>query len=242
MVIRHRYGIDECEVQTLEELADALELTREQGAPDPGSRPSASCAASSSAGASPRTCAVSPCGPWPAPPLPTDSPIIGRKPFACSSRNARCSKSRSACQLLEERGLAFEVVEYLKTPPSRDRARRRARQAGHEGRGHRPQGRRGPKLEFKGRSLTEAEWLDALVAHPILIERPIVVCGERAVIEAPAEGAGACCRRSARKSTPGRARPRPAEVHLARAWLSLPLAAAARAALTASPSWNTDMA
>ena len=34
--------------------------------------------------------------------------------------NARCSKSRSACQLLEERGLAFEVVEYLKTPPSRD--------------------------------------------------------------------------------------------------------------------------
>ena len=34
--------------------------------------------------------------------------------------NARCSKSRSACQLLEERGLGFEVVEYLKTPPSRD--------------------------------------------------------------------------------------------------------------------------
>lgn len=43
------------------------------------------------------------------------------------------------------------------------------------------------KLEFKGRSLTEAEWLDALVAHPILIERPIVVCGERAVIGRPPE-------------------------------------------------------
>ena len=43
------------------------------------------------------------------------------------------------------------------------------------------------KTEFEGRTLSEAEWLDALVAHPILIERPIVVRGERAVIGRPPE-------------------------------------------------------
>ncbi|GEC95067.1 MAG: hypothetical protein RLZZ220_3326 [Pseudomonadota bacterium] len=101
--------------------------------------------------------------------------------------NARCSKSRSACQLLEERGLAFEVVEYLKTPPSRDELAAVLARLGMKAEDIVRKGEEVYKLEFKGRSLTEAEWLDALVAHPILIERPIVVCGERAVIGRPPE-------------------------------------------------------
>ena len=101
--------------------------------------------------------------------------------------NARCSKSRSACQLLEDRGLAFEVVEYLKTPPSRDELAAVLAKLGMTAEALVRKGEDIYKAEFKGRSLTEAEWLDALVAHPALIERPIVVCGERAVIGRPPE-------------------------------------------------------
>ena len=101
--------------------------------------------------------------------------------------NARCSKSRSACQLLEERGLAFDVIEYLKTPPSRDELAAVLAKLGMTAEALVRKGEDIYKAEFKGRSLTEAEWLDALVAHPVLIERPIVVCGERAVIGRPPE-------------------------------------------------------
>ena len=75
--------------------------------------------------------------------------------------NARCSKSRSACQLLEERGLAFEVVEYLKTPPSRDELAAVLARLGMKAEDIVRKGEEVYKLEFKGRSLTEAEWLDA---------------------------------------------------------------------------------
>jgi len=43
------------------------------------------------------------------------------------------------------------------------------------------------KEHYAGRSLSDEEWLDALVAHPILIERPIVVRGDRAVLGRPPE-------------------------------------------------------
>jgi arsenate reductase len=43
------------------------------------------------------------------------------------------------------------------------------------------------KSEYQGRELNEEQWLDALVKHPILIERPIVVRGERAVVARPPE-------------------------------------------------------
>ena len=103
--------------------------------------------------------------------------------------NARCSKSRSACQLLEERGLGFEVVEYLKTPPSRDELAAVLAKLGMTAEALVRKGEAIYKTEFEGRTLSEAEWLDALVAHPILIERPIVVRGERAVVARPPEKA-----------------------------------------------------
>ena len=101
--------------------------------------------------------------------------------------NARCSKSRSACQLLEERGLAFDVVEYLKTPPSRDELAAVLAKLGMKAEYIVRKGEDVYEAEFKGRTLSEAEWLDALVAHPVLIERPIVVRGTRAVIGRPPE-------------------------------------------------------
>ena len=83
--------------------------------------------------------------------------------------------------------LGFEVVEYLKTPPSREEL---AAVLAKLGMGAEDIVRKGEDVyeaEFKGRTLSEAEWLDALAAHPVLIERPIVVRGKRAVIGRPPE-------------------------------------------------------
>jgi arsenate reductase len=96
--------------------------------------------------------------------------------------NPRCSKSRAALELLEERGFKPEVIEYLKTPPGKEELRAVLKTLGL-----RPQDivRRGEdvfKAEYAGRELDDEAWLDALVAHPILIERPIVVRGKRAVV------------------------------------------------------------
>jgi len=101
--------------------------------------------------------------------------------------NARCSKSRSACSLLQEKGVALEIVEYLKTPPSRAELAELVRKLGVPAESIVRTGEDIYKSDYKGRALSEDEWLDALVAHPILIERPIVVCGERAVVGRPPE-------------------------------------------------------
>jgi arsenate reductase len=101
--------------------------------------------------------------------------------------NPRCSKSRSACGLLEEAGVQAEVVEYLKTPPTkaelRDLLRKLDMKPGELVR----KGETVYKENYAGKSLTDEQWLDALVAHPILIERPIVVKGNRAVVARPPE-------------------------------------------------------
>jgi len=101
--------------------------------------------------------------------------------------NARCSKSRSACQLLEGRGVALEIVEYLKTPPSRDELADVLKKLHVRAADLVRKGEDVFKSDYAGRELSEDEWLDALVAHPVLIERPIVVRGERAVIGRPPE-------------------------------------------------------
>ena len=101
--------------------------------------------------------------------------------------NARCSKSRSACQLLEGRGATLEIVEYLKSPPSRDELADVLRKLHMCAAEIVRKGEDVFKSDYAGRELSEDEWLDALVAHPILIERPIVVRGERAVIGRPPE-------------------------------------------------------
>jgi len=103
--------------------------------------------------------------------------------------NARCSKSRATCALLEERGFALEVVEYLKTPPSRAELAGLLRKLDVPAASIVRKGEGIYKAEYQGRELNEEQWLDALAAHPILIERPIVVRGERAVVARPPEKA-----------------------------------------------------
>lgn len=85
--------------------------------------------------------------------------------------NPRCSKSRETLALLQEAGAEITIVEYLKTPPSRDELKRLYARAGIKP----SQGLR--KGEDGARSLAgagEDAILDAMAADPILIERPLV--------------------------------------------------------------------
>ena len=101
--------------------------------------------------------------------------------------NPRCSKSRAALALLQERGVAFELVEYLQTPPSRKDLEILQRKLGVPP----SEWVRRKEDAFQESGLTEessdAEILDAIAARPILLERPILVRGDRAVIGRPTE-------------------------------------------------------
>jgi len=103
--------------------------------------------------------------------------------------NPRCSKSRQTLQLLQEKGVAPEVVEYLKTPPAEPEIRDLLAKLGM---GAFDLMRRGETV-FKELGLSKDSGEDALVRamaeHPILIERPIVVNGAKAAIGRPPEAA-----------------------------------------------------
>ena len=101
--------------------------------------------------------------------------------------NARCSKSRSACEIVAGRGIEARIVEYLKTPPSLDELRTVLQKLGMKASELVRRGEEEYKQHYAGRTLTEDEWLDAMAEHPILIERPIVVRGDRAVVGRPPE-------------------------------------------------------
>jgi len=101
--------------------------------------------------------------------------------------NKRCSKSRAACQLIAERGIDAEIVDYLATPPSREELRALVAKLGLKPEEIVRRGEAVFKEHYAGRTLSDEEWLEALATHPILIERPIAVRGERAVLGRPPE-------------------------------------------------------
>jgi len=101
--------------------------------------------------------------------------------------NPRCSKSRAVLALLEERGIPARVVEYLKHPPGHDEIRRLLGQLGMSAGDLVRRNEAVCKEQFGGRDMKEPDWLQALVDFPILIERPIVVVGSRAVVARPPE-------------------------------------------------------
>jgi len=101
--------------------------------------------------------------------------------------NPRCSKSRGAEALLAERGVPVERVQYLDEPPSRAEVERVLGLLGTDD--PRVLVRTGEPL-YAELGLADAardELLDALAAHPSLIERPVVVRGDRAVVARPPE-------------------------------------------------------
>lgn len=101
--------------------------------------------------------------------------------------NSRCSKSRDSYNLLKERGFDFETVEYLKTPLTREELKELLTKLDIPAKDLIRKGESAYKENFKGKELSEEEWIEAMLQYPKLIERPIVVKGNKAVIGRPIE-------------------------------------------------------
>ncbi|TRO11506.1 arsenate reductase (glutaredoxin) [Ectopseudomonas mendocina] len=102
--------------------------------------------------------------------------------------NPRCSKSRGALELLEARGVQPNVVRYLETPPSASELESLLSKLGIPARDLLRSGEDEYKtLGLSDTSLSEAQLIDAMVKHPKLIERPILIAGDKAVIGRPPE-------------------------------------------------------
>ena len=100
--------------------------------------------------------------------------------------NPRCSKSRAVLTLLQKRGLDIEIIDYLKTPAD---ARTLANLLTKLG-GPVHQLVRSSESEYRTLNLVEAneaQLIKAIAKHPILMQRPIVVSGDRAAIGRPPE-------------------------------------------------------
>lgn len=101
--------------------------------------------------------------------------------------NPRCRKSREALAILENKGIKPEIVLYLQEPPTRAEL-----QAVLKKLDMLPSQlvRREEQLfkdTYKGKELAETEWLNVLLEYPELMQRPIVVKGDKAVLGRPPE-------------------------------------------------------
>ena len=101
--------------------------------------------------------------------------------------NPRCSKSRNSHKLLQEKNIDFETVEYLKNPITKEELKGLLAKLGIPAIELIRKNEAEFKENFKGKDLSEDQWIDAMIKFPKLMERPIVVKGNKAVIGRPIE-------------------------------------------------------
>lgn len=101
--------------------------------------------------------------------------------------NPGCSKSRGALELLAEHGVEAHVVRYLDEPPDRAALEEILRRLGTDDPRAITRTGEAPYRELGLATADREALLDALVAHPVLVERPIVVVDDRAVVARPPE-------------------------------------------------------
>ena len=102
--------------------------------------------------------------------------------------NPRCSKSRQTLELLQENNISPEIILYLETPPSKSGLRLLLNKLGINARELLRKGEEAYKEHgLSDTSMTEDQIIDAMLASPKLIERPIVVAGDKAVLGRPPE-------------------------------------------------------
>lgn len=102
--------------------------------------------------------------------------------------NPRCSKSRETLKLIQGRGIRPAIVEYLQSPPSAAELKRILKMLGISARqllrvkekAYKTAGLDNPKL-------SEDQIVAAMIKHPILIERPVVIAGKKATLGRPPE-------------------------------------------------------
>jgi arsenate reductase len=101
--------------------------------------------------------------------------------------NPRCSKSRETLQIIQDNNLEVEIIEYLKEVPTKKELKELIGLLNIDPIELIRKGEKDFKENFKGKNLTDDQWLEAMVKYPKLIERPIVVKGNRAIIGRPPE-------------------------------------------------------
>jgi arsenate reductase len=101
--------------------------------------------------------------------------------------NPRCSKCREALCMLEEKGIEPEIIEYLKNPPTEKQLKDLLKKLGLKAEDLLRKKEPLFEKKFKKKKLSEAEWVKVMCKNPILIERPIAIEGNKAVIGRPAE-------------------------------------------------------
>jgi arsenate reductase len=102
--------------------------------------------------------------------------------------NPRCSSSRAALKLLEDRGQSPEILLYLETPPTASQLKELLAKLGIGARAlMRTKEPIYKELGLNDASHGDAALIRAMAENPILIERPILVAGKRAVIGRPPE-------------------------------------------------------
>lgn len=101
--------------------------------------------------------------------------------------NPRCGKSRNTLAILNEKGVNVEIVEYLKEPPSKKELKNVITKLGIKPIELIRKGEEVFKSNYKDKNLSDDEWIGVMVENPILIERPIVIKGDKAIIGRPPE-------------------------------------------------------
>jgi arsenate reductase len=101
--------------------------------------------------------------------------------------NPKCRKSREGLEYIKGKGLPFTIVEYLKTPFSREQLKELLMKLNLSPRELVRTQEDIFKDQFKGKTFTDEEWISILLEYPKLIQRPIVSKGYKAVVGQPPE-------------------------------------------------------
>jgi arsenate reductase len=105
--------------------------------------------------------------------------------------NSRCTKSRECLAFLEETGQKYEVIKYLETVPTFEELKEIIKKLNIKPIELVRQKENIWMDNFKNKTMSDDEIIQAMVSNPILIERPIVINGDKAIIARPIEKAAA---------------------------------------------------
>ena len=101
--------------------------------------------------------------------------------------NNRCGKSREDIKIVEASGKEFEIIKYLENPPTFDELELLLKKLNYQPLDLVRQKESIWTERFKGKKLSNEEIIKALVENPILIERPIIILKDKAIVARPTE-------------------------------------------------------
>ena len=101
--------------------------------------------------------------------------------------NPRCSKSRETLEIIQKAGKEVEIIDYQNQVPTEKELTAIIKLLGINAEDLVRKSEDIYKEKFKGKNLTNTEWIKAMIKYPKLIERPIVISGNKAIIGRPPE-------------------------------------------------------